>query len=76
MYRAAPHNCVFALRQILSANSAAKKFEIHTVFLRFSNLALTKNLSSNLLAELCGIALENTFKNGFWKGVNQRERID
>jgi len=53
-----------------------EKFEIHTVFLRFSNLALTKNLSSNLLGELCGIALENTFKNGFWKGVNQHERID
>ena len=53
-----------------------EKFEIPTVFLFFSNLALTKNLLSNLLAELCGIALENTFKNGFWKGVNQRERID
>ena len=34
-----------------------EKLERHTVFLRFSNLALTKNLSSNLLAELCGAAL-------------------
>ena len=34
-----------------------EKFEIHTVFLRFSNLGLTKNLSPNLLAELCGAAL-------------------
>ena len=34
-----------------------EKFEIHTVFLRFSNLDLTKNLSPNLLAKLCGAAL-------------------
>jgi hypothetical protein len=34
-----------------------EKLEIHTVFLRFSNLALTKNLSPNLLAELCGVAV-------------------
>ena len=37
-----------------------EKLEIHTVFLRFSNLGLAKNLSPNLLAELCGAALENT----------------
>ena len=36
-----------------------EKLEIHTVFLRFSNLGLTKNLSPNLLAELCGAALRN-----------------
>ena len=35
-----------------------EKREIHKVFLRFSNLALAKNLSPNLLAELCGVALE------------------
>ncbi len=34
-----------------------EKLEIHTVFLRFSNLGLAKNLSPNLLAELCGVAL-------------------
>ena len=33
-----------------------EKLEIHTVFLRFSNLGLAKNLSPNLLAELCGAA--------------------
>ena len=33
-----------------------EKLEIHTVFLRFSNLDLTKNLSPNLLVELCGVA--------------------
>ena len=32
-------------------------FEIHTGFLRVSNLDLAKNLSPNLLAELCGAAL-------------------
>ena len=31
-------------------------FEIHTVFLHVSNLDLAKNLSPNLLAELCGAA--------------------
>ena len=35
-----------------------EKLEIHTVFLRFSNLGLTKNLSPNLLAGLCGAALK------------------
>ena len=33
-----------------------EKLEIHKVFLRFSNLGLAKNLSPNLLAELCGAA--------------------
>ena len=33
-----------------------EKREIHKVFLRFPNLALTKNLSANLLAELCAAA--------------------
>ena len=33
--------------------------EIHKVCLRVSNLALTKNLSPNLLAESCGAALAN-----------------
>ena len=40
-----------------SAILQLEKFEIHKVFLRFSNLDLTKNLSPNLLAELCGVAL-------------------
>ena len=31
-------------------------FEIRKVFLHVSNLDLTKNLSPNLLAELCGVA--------------------
>ena len=35
-----------------------EKREIHKVFLRFPNLALTKNLSPNLLAELRGEALK------------------
>ncbi len=35
----------------------SEKFEIHTVFLYFSNLDLTKNLSPNQLAELRGAAL-------------------
>ena len=33
-------------------------FEIHTGFLHVSNPDLAKNLSPNLLAELCGAALE------------------
>jgi len=37
-----------------------EKFEIHKVFLRFSNLDLTKNLSPNLLAKLCVDALGNS----------------
>ena len=39
---------------------AACPLRVHKVFLRFSNLGLAKNLSPNLLAELCGAALENT----------------
>ena len=35
-----------------------EKLEIHTVFLRFSNFDLTKNLSPNLLAKLRGAALD------------------
>ena len=34
-----------------------EKIEIHKVFLHFSNLASTKNLSTNALAEWCGAAL-------------------
>jgi len=34
-----------------------EKFEIHTVFLRFSNFDSTKNLSPNLLAKLYGVAI-------------------
>ena len=33
-----------------------ENFEIHTVFLHFSNLDLTENLSPNQLVELCGVA--------------------
>lgn len=39
-----------------------EKFEIHKGCLHFSNLALTKNLSVNLLAKFCDAALE-IFKN-------------
>ena len=39
-----------------------EKFEIHTVFLRFPNLDLTKNLSPNLLAELRGLAKQEVKK--------------
>ena len=31
--------------------------EIHKVFLRASNLAFAKNLSANLLAKLCSVAV-------------------
>ena len=34
-----------------------EKFEIHKGYLHFPNLALTKNLSPNLLVELCVAAL-------------------
>ena len=37
-------------------NLRFEKREIHKVFLRFPNLALAKNLSPNLLAELRGVA--------------------
>lgn len=40
-----------------SAILRLEKFEIHRVFLRFSNLDLTRNLSPNLLAELRGAAV-------------------
>ncbi|MFR4069657.1 MAG: hypothetical protein ACLT1T_12640, partial [Oscillospiraceae bacterium] len=43
-----------------SLTDAACPLRVHKVFLRFSNLGLAKNLSPNLLAELCGAALENT----------------
>ena len=33
-----------------------EKLEIHKVYLRFPNLASTKNFSPNLLAELCDAA--------------------
>ena len=45
-----------------SPNLRFEKLEIHKVFLRFPNLALTKNLSVNLLAKFCDAALE-IFKN-------------
>ena len=38
-----------------------EKLERHPVFLRFSNLALTKNLSANLLVKLCGAAFVQIF---------------
>ena len=43
-----------------------EKFEIHTVFLHFPNLDLTKNLSPNLLAELCGAALDKNRIHRRW----------
>ena len=41
-----------------SLTDAACPLRVHTGFLRFSNLALAKNLSPNLLTELCGAASE------------------
>ena len=38
-----------------------EKLERHPVFLRFSNLALTKNLSANLLVKLRGAAFVQIF---------------
>lgn len=38
-----------------------EKFEIHKVFLRFSNLDPAKNLLPNLLAELCSTAFINCY---------------
>jgi len=38
-----------------------EKFEIHKGCLHFSNLALTKNLSADLLAKLCGAAFVQIF---------------
>ena len=37
-----------------------EKFEIHKVFLHFHNKFVMKNPSSNLLAQLCGIALNES----------------
>ena len=56
-----------------------EKLEIHTVFLRFSNLGLTKNLSPNLLAELCRLALTRFLtlfvlafsRDAFYNGDNE-----
>lgn len=45
-----------------SLTDAACPSRVHKVFLHFSNLALTKNLSVNLLAKFCDAALE-IFKN-------------
>ena len=44
-----------------SAILRLEKFEIHRVFLRFSNIDLTRNLSPNLLAELCSTAFINCY---------------
>ena len=59
-----------------------EKFEIHTVFLHFSNLDLTKNLSLNQLAELCGVALgfstdflieeADAWRGACWKMIKER----
>ncbi len=40
-----------------------EKIEIHKVFLHFSNLASTKNLSPNAFAELCGAAQNHRRRN-------------
>ncbi|CAH0540028.1 hypothetical protein [Oscillospiraceae bacterium] len=44
-----------------SAILRLEKFEIHRVFLRFSNLDPAKNLLPNLLAELCSTAFINCY---------------
>jgi len=41
-----------------SAILRLETFEIHNVVLHVSNLDLTRNLSPNLLAELCGAPLK------------------
>ena len=46
-----------AVASVSWLTDAAYPLRVHTVFLRFSNLDLTKNLSPNLLAKLCGAAL-------------------
>mgnify|MGYP004577540181 CR=1 FL=1 len=40
-----------------------EKLEIRTVILHVSNLDLTKKLSSNLFAKLCGVALKIRWRN-------------
>ena len=47
-----------AVASVSWLTDAAYPLRVHKVFLRFSNLDLTKNLSPNLLAELCGAALK------------------
>ena len=58
-----------------------EKLEIHKVFLRFSNLGPTKNLSPNALAELCGAAYipaafsaAGDFYVGHCRGADSRAR--
>ena len=51
-----------------------EKWEIHTVFLHFSNFELEQKSWLSLLAELCGVALRNSIKDvhrsGFRPTVN------
>ncbi|MFR5422091.1 MAG: amidohydrolase family protein [Oscillospiraceae bacterium] len=56
--RATPRNCIRRCR-LFCRSIGSKSFEIHKVFLHFSNLASTKNLSPNALAELCSAAIDN-----------------
>jgi len=58
VYKETPHHCVSALQRSFSSNSSVLKLEIHTGFFYFSSLDLTKNLSLNLLAELCGATIK------------------
>ena len=58
IFKATPHNSASCFSGSFPPILRFEKFEIHTVFLHFSNLDLTKNLSLNQLAELCGVALE------------------
>ena len=44
-----------------SAILRLETFEIHNVVLHVSNLDLTRNLSPNLLAELCSTAFINCY---------------
>ena len=44
-----------------SAILQLETFEIHNVVLHVSNLDLTRNLSPNLLAELCSTAFINCY---------------
>lgn len=58
--KATPHNYVCGLWRFFPSTNPLRKLEIHKVFLHFRNKFVAKNSSPNLLAELCGIALNLT----------------
>lgn len=50
-----------------------EKFEVHKVYLHFSNLVSTKNISPNALAKSCGAAL--CFRKRRKHGIQQRSLL-